>query len=172
MDLIVNARKWEGTAEELNTSTRVFELGDQFYVKGDKTRCKFADGVTPLGELPWSDTAVKNHEASAIDATATASAAELATGLITSTSAAAVALTLPDADDLAAALGAEAGSWFDFAVDNSAGDNTVTVTASASITAATAVVTGGATLTVASGAVGLFRIYFVSGTAAKIYRVG
>lgn len=116
---------------------------------------------------------VENHTASAINSTATATAAQVATGLITSTSAAATAITFPSAAGLLAVLpGCAAGTWFDLAVDNSAGANTVTMTASATITAATAVITGGATLTVASGAVGLFKIYFSGAAVAKVYRIG
>ena len=115
---------------------------------------------------------VQDNTASAINATATATAAQVATGLITSTSAAATAITFPTAASLLAALGTTTQSYFDLVVDNVSGANTVTMTPSASITAATAVVTGGATLTVASGAAGIFRIYFTSATAAKVYRIG
>lgn len=174
--LIVNRRIWQGTAAQLAvaaTTAHVFEAGDEIYQTGDFTRVKIADGVTPLSSLTWSETPQKNHSAHAANVTATLTAAQLKKAYITSTSAAAVALTLPSAASLLAALtGAAAGTWWDFAVDNSAGANTVTVTPSASITAATAVITGGATLTVLSGAVGLFRIYFSSGTVAKIYRLG
>lgn len=174
MKRIVNSQVWECTATEFATSTRVFYKGDTIYVSGDTSAHKKGDGVNTLAALIPFQTQVKNHTASAINATATATASQLKTGLVTSTSAAAVALTLPTAAELLAGLGegVARGSWFDFAVDNSVGSNTVTVTASASITAATAVVTGGATLTVSSGAVGLFRVYFVSATAAKIYRIG
>lgn len=128
--------------------------------------------VTSGGAIAFTSAIVEKHTASAINVSATATGAQLATGLVTSTSAAAVALTLPSAAELLAAIGGAIGTSFDLIVDNSAGANTVTVTASASITAATAVVTGGATLTVASGATGIFRIYFPSATVAKIYRVG
>lgn len=108
----------------------------------------------------------------AIDATATATAADVVGGLITSTSAAAVALTLPSATAIATeAGGLGRGGSLEFFVDNSQGANTVTVTLPGSITAVTAVVTGSATLTVASGAVGVFRLIFLSGTAAKIARM-
>ena len=110
----------------------------------------------------------------AINATATATAEQIATGLITSTSAAATAITFPSAASVLAKLPATVGrgTTLELVVDNSLGANTVTMTPSASITAATAVITGGATLTVASGATGIFKIYFVSATAAKIYRIG
>lgn len=128
--------------------------------------------VTSGGPIVTTSGLVQKHTASAINATATATAAQLSTGLVTSTSVAATAITFPTAASLLSALGAAAGTSYDLIVDNSAGANTVTMTASATITAATAVVTGGATLTVASGATGIFRIYFTSATAAKVYRVG
>lgn len=176
LSLIVNRRIWQGSAAELAvaaTAAFVFDAGDQIYQTGDFSRVKTGDGVTALSALQWTSTPQVNHTAHAANVTATLTAAQLATGYITSTSAAAVDLTLPSAAALLAVLpGAAAGTWLDIAVDNSAGVNVVTVTPSASITAATAVVTGGATLTVAAGATGLFRIYFSSGTVAKIYRLG
>ena len=114
---------------------------------------------------------VQYRTASAHNTTATATADEIAGGLITSTSAAAVALTLPTATDLATQIGATQGTSVDFMVDNSAGSNTVTVTVNTGITAVSAVVTGSNTLTVASGAVGTFRIFFTSATVAKVARL-
>ena len=115
---------------------------------------------------------VEKHTASAINASATATAAQIATGYITSTSALAVGITLPSATDLATALGATAGSSFEFIVDNSAGANTVTIVGVASITVNTPAITGGATLTVSTAnAVGIFRLIFTSTTAAKILRI-
>ena len=107
----------------------------------------------------------------AINATATATAAQMAAGVITSTSAAATAITTPTATALATQLGVGAGSTYDLVIDNSGGANIVTLTLDASIVAL-AVVTGGNTLTVASGTVGLFRIYFTSASAATISRIG
>lgn len=174
LTLIVNRRVWKGTAAQITANAAfVFEAGDEIYQIGDFTRVKIGNGVSALSALPWSDIPTKNHTPVAVNVTATLTAAQIKAGVITSTSVATVAMTLPSAASLLAALpGAAAGTWFDFAVDNSAGANTVTVTASASITAATAVITGGATLTVAATATGLFRIYFSSGTVAKIYRMG
>lgn len=115
---------------------------------------------------------ILRRDATAVDVTATTTAAAIAGGLITSTSAAAVALTLPTATDLATEIAAVQGTSVDFIVDNSAGANTVTVTVNTGIVAiAGPVITGGATLTVASGTAGQFRIYFISATAAKIARV-
>lgn len=121
--------------------------------------------------LVANQSVTQKHSPVAINATATATAAQVHAGVITSTSAAAVALTLPTATALGTELGAVQGTWFDLAVDNSAGANTVTVTMNTGITAITAVLTGGATMTVASGVVGIFRIYFTSATVAKIARI-
>ena len=174
LNLIVNRRIWQGSAANITANADfIFEAGNEIYQTGDFTRVKLADGVNILSALPWSETPQKNHTAAAVNVTATVTAAQLKTGVLSSTSVAAVAATLPTAAALLAVLtGAAAGTWFDFAVDNSAGANTVTVTASASITAATAVITGGANLAVAAGAVGLFRVYFTSATVAKVYRLG
>lgn len=129
-------------------------------------------GISTLTGALRTGVITENHIATAINSTATATGDQLATGLVTSTSAAATAITFPSAASLLTAIGGSTGTSFTLIVDNSAGSNIVTMTASASITAATAVVTGGATLTVASGATGIFRIYFSSGTVAKIYRIG
>jgi len=111
----------------------------------------------------------QNRTASAINATATATAAQTATGYITSTSAAATSITLPTATLLATQLGATAGSSFDLIVDNTAGANTVTMVAGSGMTAQSAV-TGGTTLTVASGHIGVFKFVFSSPTAAVVGR--
>ena len=57
----------------------------------------------------------------AIDATATATAAQVATGYITSTSASATTITLPTGTLLGAALGAVRGTTLDLYIDNTAG---------------------------------------------------
>ena len=66
----------------------------------------------------------------AIDVTPAAAltVAQLTTGKITSTSAAAVAITLPTAALLSTGIAAVAGQEFIFIVDNTAGANTVTLT--------------------------------------------
>lgn len=100
-------------------------------------------------------------------------ASSLLKGYITSTSAAAVTLTLDTATNLATGLGAVQGTVVDFYIDNSAGASTVTLAVNTGITAATPVITGGGTLTVSvANAVGIFRLVFTSATAAKLYRIG
>ena len=107
---------------------------------------------------------------SAINATATATAAQVATGYITSTSAAPTTLTLPTGTLLGAALGAVQGTVFDLYIDNTAGASTVTVAV-----AVNGILSTGATdsagsfgdLTIAAGATGIGRytLMFSSATA-------
>jgi hypothetical protein len=107
---------------------------------------------------------------SAINATATATAAQVATGYITSTSAAATAITLPTGTLLGAALGATQGTVFDLYIDNTAGANAVTIVVAVNgilSTAATDTAGSFGDLTVASGVTGLarFTLMFSSATA-------
>ena len=113
---------------------------------------------------------VMNRTGVTVDVTAVVTADQLTGGLFTSTSAAAVSLTLPTATLAATALGAARGTTFDFIVDNGVGADTVTVVAGSGMTASSAL-TGGTTLTVATGVVGQFRLYFQSGTTAKLSRI-
>ena len=108
--------------------------------------------------------------ANAINATATATAAQVATGYITSTSAAATTITLPTGTLLGAALGAVQGTSLDLYIDNTAGADVVTVAvATNGILSTAAADTAGSfgDLTVAAGVTGLarFTIMFSSPTA-------
>jgi hypothetical protein len=113
----------------------------------------------------------QNHPTTAaINATATATAAEVATGYITSTSAAATTITLPTGTLLGAALGAAKGTVLDLFIDNTGGASTVTIAvATNGILSSAAADTAGSfgDLTVASGVTGLarFTIMFSSATA-------
>ena len=113
----------------------------------------------------------QNHPTTAaINATATATAAEVATGDITSTSAAATTITLPTGTALGAALGAAKGTVMDLYIDNTGGANTVTIAvATNGILSSAAADTPGSfgDLTVAAGATGLarFTLMFSSATA-------
>ncbi len=114
-----------------------------------------------------------NPTNSAINATATASAANIISGYITSTSAAATTITLPTASAIATALGTVTrGTQLEFTVDNVSGAQTVTIALGTGITAITPVITGTNTLTVSvANGIGRFRLVFTSATAAKIIRV-
>jgi hypothetical protein len=118
----------------------------------------------------------QNHPTTAaINATATATAAEVVTGYITSTSAAATTITLPTGTLLGAALGAVRGTVMDLYIDNTAGASTVTIAvATNGVLSSAAVDTAGSfgDLTVASGVTGLarFTIMFSSATAYAFTR--
>ena len=106
----------------------------------------------------------------AINATATASAAQVADGYITSTSAAGTTITMPTGTALGAALGASRGTVLDLYVDNTAGASTVTMAVNTNAILSTAAAdTAGSfgDLTIAAGATGLARytIMFSSATA-------
>jgi hypothetical protein len=120
----------------------------------------------------------QNHPTTAaINATATATAAQVATGYITSTSAAATTITLPTGTDLGTALGATAGTTMDLFVDNTAGASTVTIAVATngilSAAAAAGSGAGAGLLTVAFGVTGIgcFRIMFASATAYVFSRI-
>lgn len=118
---------------------------------------------------------IANHVPVAVNATATLTAAQVATGYITSTSAAAVTMTLPTGTLLGAALGATQGTTFELYIDNTAGANTVTVAVATNGIKSDAANTTAASfgqLTVASGVTGLgrFTLMFSSATAYAFTR--
>jgi len=106
----------------------------------------------------------------AINATAVATAAQVATGYITSTSAAATSITLPTGTLLGGLIGATRGTSFDLYVDNTAGASTVTMVVNTNAILSSAAVDTAASfgdLTIAAGVTGLARytIMFSSPTA-------
>ena len=110
------------------------------------------------------------ESANAINATATATPAQVASGYITSTSAAATTITLPTGTDLGNAIGATQGTVLDLYIDNTAGANTVTIAVNTNAILSTAAAdTAGSfgDLTVAAGATGVARytLMFSSPTA-------
>jgi len=116
---------------------------------------------------------IDGHQVSssnAINSTATATAAQVASGYITSTSAAPTTITLPTGTLLGTALNATRGTVFDLYIDNTAGASTVTVAvATNGILSTAAVDTAGSfgDLTIAAGVTGLarFTLMFSSATA-------
>ena len=106
----------------------------------------------------------------AVNATATATAAQVASGYITSTSAAATTITLPTGTALGSLLGATQGTTLDLYIDNTAGADVVTVAVNTNAILSTAAAdTAGSfgDLTIAAGATGIGRytIMFSSPTA-------
>lgn len=132
----------------------------------------FTGAITATGGVNIPNAVVGNHTTkAAINSTGTATAAQVATGYITSTSGAATTITLPTGTLLGAALGATQGTTLDLYIDNTAGANTVTIAVAVNgiLSAAAAAGTGAGfgLLTVPSGVtgVGLFSIVFSSPTA-------
>jgi hypothetical protein len=116
-----------------------------------------------------------NRTPVAVNATATLTAAQVASGYITSTSAAATTLTLPTGTLLGAQLGAAQGTTFELYIDNTAGANTVTMAVAVNgilSAAAAAVAASFGLLTVPSGVTGQarFTIMFSSPTAYTFTR--
>lgn len=106
----------------------------------------------------------------AVNSTATLTSAQVALGYITSTSAAAVTMTMPTGTLLGGVLGASQGFVHELYIDNTAGANTVTIAVGVNgILSDAAATTAGSfgQLTVASGVTGLarFTLMFSSATA-------
>lgn len=113
--------------------------------------------------------------ANAINATGTATAAQVATGYITSTSAAATTITLPTGTLLGAELGAVQGTVFDLYIDNTAGASLITMAVAVNgvkSALAAAVAASAGLLTVPSGVTGQakFTLMFSSATAYTFTR--
>ncbi len=129
-------------------------------------------GVTIDGTLIKDGRVISKLTPTAMNVTATATATQILSGYITSTSAAAVSITTPTATAIGTVIGASRGTIVDLVIDNSAGANTVTLILDASIAVVTPAITGGATLTVSTAnAIGVFRLIFTSATTAKIFRI-
>lgn len=117
---------------------------------------------------------IQGHQptsANAVNATGTATAAQVADGYITSTSAAPTTITLPTGTALGAFLGASQGTVLDLFIDNTAGASTVTIAVNTGAVLSTAAVDSAASfgdLTVAAGATGLAR-YTIMFSSATTY---
>lgn len=109
----------------------------------------------------------------AINSTANATSAQIASGYITSTSGSATVITLPNATTLATYLNARAGTTIYLTIDNSNGSNNVTIQVNTGIQVVTPAITGGDNLVVSTAnQIGLFKIIFWSNTNAVIFRIG
>ncbi len=141
------------------------------HIPGVREHGLVTDATTTFtGTTTVSNPLTKHGSTAAINATATATAAEVATGYITSTSGAATTITLPTGTLLGAALGAVAGTVHELYIDNTAGSNTVTIAVAVNgilSTGAADTVGSFGDLTVASGVTGLARytLMFSSATA-------
>jgi len=136
----------------------------------------FSGAVTSTAANGKFNAPVNTATPVAINATATATAAQVATGYITSTSAAATTITLPTGTLLGAAIGAVQGTTLELYIDNTAGANTVTIAVAVngilSAAAAAGAGAGAGLLTVPSGVTGQaqFTLMFSSATAYTFSR--
>ncbi len=133
--------------------------------------------TTALANITMSKPVIYQNGSAAINTSATATAAQVKTGRITSTSVAGVTITLPTGTLLGAALEATGGTVFDLIVDNTAGASTVTIADGVNNIASQWNVyqdVGGAPLDVVSGVtgIGIFRFIFSSATACTFVRIG
>lgn len=122
--------------------------------------------------ITFSKQTIQLRTATTYTAGATATAAEVAGGLLV-WEAGIDNLQLPTATQMGTQLGAVAGTTFDFVVQNSGGSGTVTVVVGANIVAASAL-TGGTLLTLVNSAtdgMATFRLTFISATACTISRI-
>ena len=161
-----------GTASEFlmadgttSTGSVVSSIAQSF--AGDKT---FSGNVITNGNV-----IISNPTNAAINTTATATAANLLTGYITSTTVAAVNITLPTASAIATAIGGTVanGTSLEFSVYNSGSTNAVTLVVGTGITVQTTpVITGSNSLVISAAAkMGHFRLVFTSATTAMLFRV-
>mgnify|MGYP001616378148 CR=1 FL=1 len=125
--------------------------------------------ITDLG-ISFTKQTIQHRTATTYTVSAAVSAAELAKGLLTVTTAT-VTLTLPTATDIGTQIGAAAGTTFDFVVKNSSFDGLCTVAVGSGIVASGFPATN--TLTLAySPTIGIatFRLTFISATATTLTR--
>jgi len=159
-----------GTAANLPVAGANFAVGCIYRATDTGTLYINVGTTSSSNFVPLNGGMTLHPATAAINATATATAAQVATGYITSTSAAATTITLPTGALLGAQLGAVQGTTFDLYVDNTAGANTVTIAVATNGIKSDAANTTAASfgqLTVASGAtgVGRFTLMFSSPTA-------
>lgn len=149
--------------------------GPTFSAQGGDTNIDLNLNALAAGRIITNRAIVRGHGTAAINATATATAAEAATGYITSTSGAAVTLTLPTGTLLGAELGAVQGTIHELYIDNTAGANDITVAVAVNGILSDAAATTAASfgqLTVTSGVTGQgrFTLMFSSATAYTFTR--
>lgn len=118
---------------------------------------------------------VMRHATAAVNATGTATAAQVATGYITSTSASPTTITMPTGTLLGGVLAAVQGTIHELYIDNTAGSSTVTIAVAVNGILSDAATTTAASfgqLTVASGVTGQarFTLMFSSATAYTFTR--
>lgn len=152
------------------SNTGVTDIGSGYTTQAVPTKNQTSYGNISSTAVANFTSVITRANPAAINATATATAAQFATGYITSTSAAATTITTPTATALATQMNAIRGTSYYVTIDNTAGANTVTLALDASFTL---LPIGSATMTVPTGTtgVGTWKVTFVSATAATISRI-
>jgi len=169
-------------SQKLETGSVIGQFVQQFGLNTDKSvdfsgasNVALPAGTTTTVAGAKFNAPLVTHTPTAVNATATLTAAQVKTGYITSTSASAVTMTLPTGTDLGTALGATQGTIHELYIDNTAGANTVTVAVATNgilSAAAAAVAASFGLLTVPSGVTGQarFTLMFSSPTAYTFTR--
>jgi hypothetical protein len=165
---------WIGTLANLQADGRIWKKNSLIAPSDLPGTVYIGDGVSTFTQLS-SLGKTKRPVATAINTTGAGTSSALLDaiykGRITSTSAAAVTLTMPIATALATKFGGVGGVSLEFTVDNVSGASTVTLAVSTGVTIQTAVITGADNVAVLSGKVGIFRLLFTSATAVLLSRV-
>lgn len=184
---------YSATAAEWATSTKVLAVNEVAIISDDPTRRKIGRAINhyqtdnkigkTFAQLPYEDlgdavqkSPIPLANRFAVPVTATLTAAQLFQKYLSSTSAAAVALTLPTVAAILAALGIIAAAAalsveVDFEVENLFGASSVTVTLPALLTVpGTVGLTGGGNLVVVAGSIGKFKIVIKDMTHGLIFR--
>jgi hypothetical protein len=150
-----------------------FDIYGYFGTSSTPTFTKLSSLDAATGNLTLqTGTLIEKGTSAAINSTATATAAQVAGGVLTSTSAAATTITLPTATAMATQLNITGFGRFTFAVYNTSGANTVTIALGSGMTALTTL-TGENTLTIPSGTGGFgrFALEFSNATTCTISRI-
>ena len=111
----------------------------------------------------------------AINTSATATADHIVSGYITSSTAAAVTITLPTAAQIATSIGGTVsqGTSFEFSVENTGTTNAVTLAVGTGISVQmTPIITGSNNLIItAANNIGRFRLVFTTSSTAMLFRI-
>lgn len=164
------------SVNEVTITSAATGVAPSIAATGGDTDIDLALNAKAAGRVVTSQALLQEHgTTAAINATATATAAEAGTGYITSTSGAATTITLPTGTALGSELGAVAGTIHELYIDNTAGSNTVTIAVATNGILSDAAATTAASfgqLTVASGVTGQarFTLMFSSATAYTFTR--
>jgi len=164
MGYMMNGNAFDGGFGNITASTDIWGWG---YGPGNFAFTKYLGYFNTTNMFENSPVSYSST-LTAINATATATAAQIGTRYITSTSAAATTITLPTAAAMATQINsAGQGFVFDFWIDNFSGASTVTIALGTGMTSI-----GSPTLSIAAGSQpAKFELVFTSATTCGIARI-